>query len=348
MWSGASNPWSGGGSRLAESVVGRQLLSGEGGKSGRTSCDCGFTSPDGRPCGDSNTGVTSGGSPWSFNEGTGLCESAVTCSRPCSNCYAAGGSRDLLDPEGAWGGRGDWGQAELRKVCRRVGAYDNADCLKVKCVHSEGGCLCYVQCCNTKDSGEGCALCEMVLIDGGAFPTCPAEEIDSAPGVVSESPCWSKSLADAIEAAKENWAEIQADLERAQAVYDALAEETSEWVNSWGIDWGEDSEGTGGVLGTARPGTCAEVHPETSECSEEYVEFTSAKAAIEWEVKERELRREDYKIEIGKATACPGSHHNIKPAKGKGILFSVICCDCCSESGGFAQVSASACRITYP
>lgn len=247
MWSGASNPWSGGGSRLAESVVGRQLLSGEGGKSGRTSCDCGFTSPDGRPCGDSNTGVTSGGSPWSFNEGTGLCESAVTCSRPCSNCYAAGGSRDLLDPEGAWGGRGDWGQAELRMVCRRAGAYDNADCLKVKCVHSEGGCLCYVQCCNTKDSGEGCALCEMVLIDGGTFPTCPAEEIDSAPGVVSESPCWSKSLADAIEAAKENWAEIQADLERAQAVYDALAEETSEWVNSWGIDW---EEGDGLIAGT--------------------------------------------------------------------------------------------------
>lgn len=258
MWSGASNPWSGGGSRLAESVVGRQLLSGEGGKSGRTSCDCGFTSPDGRPCGDSNTGVTSGGSPWSFNEGTGLCESAVTCSRPCSNCYAAGGSRDLLDPEGAWGGRGDWGQAELRKVCRRAGAYDNADCLKVKCVHSEGGCLCYVQCCNTKDSGEGCALCEMVLIDGGTFPTCPAEEIDSAPGVVSESPCWSRSLADAIEAAKENWAEIQADLERAQAVYDALAEKAKQafdpaWAGPWGIG---STEGPGNLLGPCNLAEC--------------------------------------------------------------------------------------------
>ena len=244
MWSGASNPWAGGGAFVSAGVAGREVLSGEGGSSARTSCDCDFPSPDGRPCGSSTANaVTSDGSPWTYNPTSQLCESSVTCSLPCSNCYKSAGSLDLADVA-----KGGFALEDLQAMCREAGWNDRKACVRVSCTHKEGRCFCYVRCCASND-GSGCADCEEVLIDG-SFPLGPFDEREQSSDTVAEVPCWALTLQDAIEATKENWAKIQEDIERAEAVYDALAEESRKWIDSWGIDWGE---GDGVIAGTWSP-----------------------------------------------------------------------------------------------
>lgn len=166
----------------AAASAARKRKSGDEPPRGQT-CDCSFGNPDGSRCGDRGTVVDSQG--WFYDTTSKNCEAEATCTHPCSNCYVAGGSKDLV---------AKLTDKELRAMCGEKG-FDEA-CGGVDCKYNSATerCECTLKCCDSGyEKGSECKGCSKVPFEGD-FAPCPERERDSKATIVSASPCRDKSL----------------------------------------------------------------------------------------------------------------------------------------------------------
>lgn len=122
---------------------------------------------------------------WFYDTTSKNCEAEATFTHPCSNCYVAGGSKDLTK---------EFSNKELQAMCGEKGF--DASCGGVQCKYNTTTqrCECKLTCCDGADEdGSGCVGCTDVPFEGD-FAPCPERERDSKAIIVSASPCRDKSL----------------------------------------------------------------------------------------------------------------------------------------------------------
>jgi hypothetical protein len=122
---------------------------------------------------------------WFYDTASQNCEAEATCAYPCSNCYVAGGSKDLTKK---------FSNKELQAMCGEKGF--DASCGGVHCKYNTTTqrCECKLTCCDGGDEdGSGCLGCTDVPFEGD-FAPCPKRESDSKAIIVTASPCRDKSL----------------------------------------------------------------------------------------------------------------------------------------------------------
>lgn len=122
---------------------------------------------------------------WFYDGASKMCKAEATCTHPCSNCYTAGGSKDLVKK---------LSDKELRAMCGEKGFDEYCGGVHCKYNSATEKCECTLRCCDTGyEEGSGCEGCSNVPFEGD-FAPCPERERDNQATIVSESPCRDKSL----------------------------------------------------------------------------------------------------------------------------------------------------------